>query len=218
MNSHFSSPQKMSPDKMVFAFDLHGVILWPQFGKIFKILIMELFSKNFFSTMKLLFYFPFWHEFFTKHAVSEKKVIYLTKITNFSKEFFIQLINQQEFNISLLQLIQKIKTQGYLIIATSNIWPDLLKDLKCKFPELDELFVYYYIPQMVNNIEKPDMRYYQQLIKFVHSKKDTVHTILFIDDLGKNIEEARKIALFIPILYRNLNSLKETLGSLGINT
>lgn len=207
--------QNNSPSGVIFALDLHGVLLFPRIGTIFTILFMGLFSKSFFSYVYLLCNIPFWYHLYFEGALSEELVIHLMRKTGFTKNFFVQLIDHQEVNARLISLFQKFKKQGYRIVIASNIWRELLIDVEHKFPELDAFIDYYYIPDMDNYIEKPSKSFFYHFKTYLQLKNIQYEHIIFIDDQKNNVIGAYKEASFVAIQYKGYKSLVVELKQYG---
>lgn len=113
-------------------------------------------------------------------------------------------------NKELFELINSLKTSNYKLVLLSNFtkeWADYLNETY----KLNSLFdaVFW---SFDNAVKKPFPEAYKQVLEKLKVKPEEC---VFIDDKERNIEGAKAIGMQ-TILYRNLDSLKISLGKLGI--
>jgi HAD superfamily hydrolase (TIGR01509 family) len=205
----------MAVDSIVFAFDIHKVLLKPNILQMIKLILL----KFRFSSIYLLFHTSFWSHIYKDGAVPENIIDKLCEKFNdkgATKAFLVEVINSQSFNIHMIPLLKSLKKQGYPLYIASNVWESLLIGLRRKFPQFDMLFDGYYFPALNNYIEKPDPRFYQGLKRFLRERGQPINSIIFIDDKHKNIIAARQEGL-IGLKFTSADDLKKKLRALCIN-
>lgn len=200
LNNNNKLHYAISPDTTIFAFDLHGVVLKPDYHKISKILWHDFFKK---APPKLWVKPEVWRSIYKliNNTVSSEYIFdrlakEYSQVIPF-KQIFINLISAQNLNQETIKLIKSLKSKGYKIYILSNIWPESLNILYNKFPELKILFDGAYIPDAKNGfIAKPHPSFYEGFKYYLFTKKQTDKQIIFIDNSEKNIKGAQEAGLY----------------------
>lgn len=203
---------RIDSDSVVFAIDLHKVLVRPNIKEIVR---MMLFHKYLFLA---LFNAQVWYKILKDGALSQEKVDHIVQkyaSKGITKELLIQLLNCQIKNNSTIHVFQMLHDKGYALYLASDIWQDLFFAVQKKFSFVTTLFKGYYTPNEQNGYyEKPDRRYYEHLKKYIAQKGDGDKKIIFVDNNRENVKAAQKEGL-IAIQYKNAGSLIKDLKSLG---
>lgn len=200
------SPQ---PKNMVIAFDLHGVVLNPDYKRIFNYAWYSLHKTALiktlpYSLLRLMrsadrseVYEAFFDYLFENSPQKDMLVHDFTVITN-----------MQKINTDTINIIKELKNAGYIVILASNIGENTYNDLVQK-PEMAQvmtLFNTIIIPRPINNYaHKPDSRYFEMLINHYPHKH-----IVLIDDSFRNLCGAAKNGIS-GIGFKSAAQLKELL-------
>ncbi len=204
-----------STENIVFAFDIHKVVMRPDISKMVKLA----FSKLKWGILPIFFEPILWYYIFSEGASPERvinKIAQKYKNKGVTKEFLIKFLNSQIVDQSMINLILKLKKDGYKVYAASNIWSELLDDLKKEKPIFNDLFDGIYHPTKGNPYEKPEKHYYQNLKKYLKDHGEQSKKIIFIDDRYENVSAAIEEGL-IGIRFKNSSNLVKNLNSLGFN-
>jgi len=127
-------------------------------------------------------------------------------------EFFKYIASDKsdtKYNYELLDLIKKLKVQGYKIGLLSNNSSKL--NQKLKDAGIDVLFDEILISGDVGCM-KPNIKIFQMLCERLAIKPEE---LVFIDDFEKNFINSDKVG-FTPILYLNMEDLKNKFDQIGI--
>lgn len=197
---------------VVFALDMHKVLIKPDIKAMFKMLLVRKYVFLIFFDLRI------WYHIIKDGSISEKVVDILDKKyrdKGVHKEFLIKVLNCQHLNISTIEVFQRLKDRGYNVYLTSNIWQELFQDLMQKFPIFKSLFNGYYIPSKENNyVKKPDKRYYEGFKIYLAQKGNGNKKIIFVDNDIRNIKAAKHTG-FITIMYTGTKALIKDLHRLG---
>lgn len=206
----------ISTDNVLFAFDIHKVIVRPDYKKILITLLLKP-KKEYFM---ILFSIDFWRHLIQDGAVPESIIDKLSINPDPShnlKQILINLISNQLLNQDTMDLLRILKKRGYKLYILSNIWGPLLINLEKKFPELKTLFDGHYIPSAENNyIEKPYKLFFDGFKEYLQQQGQESKEIIFIDDKARNINAAQKDG-YIGIKFENTKKLILQLKDLGFN-
>jgi FMN phosphatase YigB (HAD superfamily) len=210
------SLSNVSPDSVVFAFDLHNVVVKPDIIQMLKVAFRELHKISFFTLINP----RVWYNIIKYGAVPEQLVDRLGRKYNddgFTKEFLIKVINNQVLDKQMFDLIKALKEKGYSVFLASNIWKSMLEDLLKQIPDLNDIFDGYFIPSKENNhIQKPNIKYYQEFKKYLIDHDLHNRQIIFIDNEEENLKTAKKEG-FYTIKFTGIAPLIKRLNLLGID-
>lgn len=206
----------LSSKNIVYAFDLHEVIVKPDYLKLIFYGLRHL-PKTW------LIAYCFWPPFLIKLLKARwhtkvPEVMFNMMSTAYPRlerirPHFIIMSNMQKFNIPVVHLIRELKKEQYPIYLFSNIGPQTLAALRKKLP-LDTLVDGYFCPQKIDDfLHKPHFDFYQNFVHFIKTRHINNPSIIFIDDKQKNIDIAKKAGL-IGIKYENTFSLRKKLKDL----
>lgn len=184
----------MNSQKKIFAFDLHNVIFNYDYYSAFKLLFTEFPIKELFWILVHPLFV--WELFITSRKTRvlddifeqvEKKYPRGSKLWPFGYK----LANCQYPDKKNIELINRLKKNGYKIYLFSNIGPVSLDDLKIKYPEVFKIFDGIFTPKKEKNyMQKSNLEFFQNFKRFVKSREDS-NFIILIDDRIKNIKIAK---------------------------
>ncbi|MEX0849285.1 MAG: hypothetical protein WD055_03580 [Candidatus Dependentiae bacterium] len=217
-SSVYTAPQPTySPQNLIIATDLDDVVLDRNKGSIAKLV----FKKP--GRFKKLY-----------SQYKKRKNNNGSRGKKFGEGFYIHLKKNNEHKLADLikkvctckkpkkktvNILRNMASQGYHLFTATNIGSLFFAELQKKFPELfNNNFIQHgmtvdFLPEDV--IEKPDIRYFQQLKKKLNPHGDK--QILFIDDKLENVQSARTCGL-LAIQFKNHKQLKRDLHTYGICT
>lgn len=204
--------QDVSPEKFIFAFDLHDVILRLNLSQIANALIQIPFTDLLFLLLRPNTYYYLYNLAFKKIWVDQIYDELIFKYPNFVslKPFFINLINAQKIDPHMVQIIKKLKKLGYSSYILSNIWQPAFQDFQKTHPELFDLFEGYYVPTKIGQyLHKPKLDFYLNFKKYI-LEKEKDKKIIFIDESFKNTKESIA-AGFYGILFKSPEQLSAIL-------
>ncbi len=199
--SEFSLSQQLSPDTTVFAFDLHNVVLIPDYHAIIKLLWNDFFRCAPFS---LLIKPSLWYDLYKllRSSVSTEYIFAYLRNNGYPEvipfeNLIAHMMEAQHLNTELIPILQKLKQEGYKLSILSNIWAQSLEHLYKKFPLLKELFDGVYIPSKDNNFAaKPSFLFYKGFKDYLNKQGQAHKQVIFIDNGEDNIEEAKKAQIY----------------------
>ncbi|MFH0713777.1 MAG: HAD family phosphatase [Candidatus Micrarchaeota archaeon] len=154
---------------------------------------------------------------FDKMDCNELSVVQLTKIIN--KKFKIKLTPAQMENVfrdaifpnaQMLKLAAKLKKKYRLILLSNNNIPTV-KALRAGHKKFLKLFNAVYFSNELN-CRKPGKKIFQIVIK---RSKLKASECVFVDDVAKNVETARKLKIN-AIQFKNVLQVKKQLAKLGV--
>ena len=207
------SLEDFNPDNTIFAFDLHDVLLFGDHNKMLKL---------------------FWYETpitilpIIINPVAMYKLVRLIKTKKIDElifqglaehypsiksleNLFLQVNNCQKIDFKIIDLIKKLKDDGYKIYVLSNIGEKSLKYISQKEAEVFDLFDGYYTPSEKNSyVRKPKTEFYNGFKEYLVAQKDNNKNIIFIDDLKKNIKSANELG-FHGIIFKSPDQLRKQL-------
>lgn len=183
-------PDIRSPKNMVIVFDLHGVVFRHDYKK-----MMRSFWKSP-DKWRLLWatiHPQLWIDVFKiarNYTVPEAFIMQLTKQHETIKQLLptiIHIMNAQKPHQPTVELIHRLKKEGYHLDIISNIGETIYKDLEQLFPDILGLFDTVIVTCAGNGyISKPNPQLYYLYLASMRPE----HTPLFIDDKIKNIQSA----------------------------
>lgn len=193
---------------MVFAFDLHNVILLPDRKKMLNLFWQ---ARHQFG----------WKIFFNPYVLYNVYLILKNKglaeplfekaarrhpLLGKLKPLFIDMIDCQIINQDVIDVIKSLKKQGFRVYLATNLWTAILPDLKKLFPDVLSLFDALYFPSDENgNVFKPHPEFYTDFMRKFGVSPDQ---IVFIDDDRANIKAAYEVG-WRCILYKNVYDFKK---------
>jgi len=214
-NLQINPTETFSPEKTTIAFDLHGVVFQTSKRNVLKA-IWKCPHKA--ALLKLLFNIHFIYDLLS--AISRKKVIeqwiyfLAKKYAAFDKikpTAFEIVESQKPINLTV-QMLTKLKTHGYKLVAFSNIGTQSMKALKAQYPAILDLFdVTIYSHKDDGYIAKPSPEAFQKLNDAIGISQNCI----FIDDTFTNIQHSYQHGIY-GILFMNAFSLKQSFIEIGI--
>jgi len=208
---------QLTPETTVLAFDLHGVLFKPNYGKIISILFK---SGKTWTLLKNLFKPAFWCDIKAlkkQHIISEQYIDELIK--KYPKLLSlestgIEIINAQDPIKSTITILKNLKTKGYKLYLISNIGPKSLKILKKRHNKIISLFDGFATPTKANGyLRKPNIQAFKS---FIEQNKLQNKQIIFIDDKKKHLKPAQNAGIQHRILFKSASKLKKSLKMLGV--
>lgn len=207
--------QNVSPEKFVFAFDLHDVILRLNLSQIARALIQIPFTDLLFLLLHPKIYYYLYNLALKKIWVDQIYDELIFKYPDFVslKPFFINLINAQKIDLCMVEIIKELRQLGYSTYILSNIWQPAFQDFQKTHPELLDLFDGYYVPTNIGQyLHKPKLDFYLNFKKYVFEKEKD-KKVIFIDESFKNTKESIA-AGFYGILFKSPEQLSAILKNL----
>lgn len=202
-------------DATIITFDIHGVLFKTDYKKIiFLILKNRAFLRTICSIRLIIKSIRLLHQ--QRKTVGEAFLMTLAaKHQPLAKHlpFIIRLINTQKPIPSTINIVKRLKSQGYTLHILSNIGEQIFADLKRHFFSLFNLFDDYTVATSQKGyIGKPDPNMFENyLSNFNRENKQ----IIFIDDKQRNLNTAKQFGITC-IHYQSPEQLEETLAALNI--
>jgi putative hydrolase of the HAD superfamily len=113
-----------------------------------------------------------------------------------------------------IDIVKKLKENGFSVYILSNIGPAHFSLLRQKYPEIFALFNGWYTPTPENNFShKPHAKFYQGFKQYILKKEGKDKQIIFTDDSRKYIKGACKEG-YIAIQFTTPEKLKDFLEQL----
>ena len=206
-----------SPDTIVFAFDIHGVMFknktWTMLYEIIRnvdhtLLINILKNPSFLYTALILRY---------KSGVVEEILTKLAQKYPFFEDYlpiYIKISNLQKPIPSTIETIYALKNLGYKIFIFSNIGSNTFEQFKQEYPAIFNLMDGAVVSHLKDEwIQKPHTKSYEILLETFQLKPEN---IIFIDDKMSNITAAQELG-FNTIYFTSPKDLTAGLTQLGIN-
>ncbi len=204
----------MNSSDTIVAFDLHSVILkpdWKEIGRIlwkwphkFYLLSCAFRMKFIWKCLTLLFQEPTDEEYF---ALFQEYCPTLLPL-------IIDLFNSFKPMNDMVCILKELKTKGYELHIVSNVGPRRFKALKKHLPQVINLFD----RVKINNgdvhhlIKKPSPEFFRD---YIRDNNPENKQIIFIDDNKHNIKAASGFGI-IGIRFTSANQLCKSLKQLGI--
>lgn len=197
----------------VIVFDLHGVVLdtdWNSIWQEFKKFTFSLHTiSTFFNPFLLYDTVRLYHVSDSAEEVITKLIAQYPKLKTYYPTFM-ALVNAQKPNNGTVQILNRLKSDGYPLYVFSNIGPESLRFLQEKFPSIFNSFAGFIHSQPEDNwIQKPNTRAYTKLLKQYNLHPEQ---IIFIDDKQVNINAAHKMG-FNTILFVSPEQLQKSLNN-----
>lgn len=188
---HISSA---SPNTTIFAFDLHGVVFKQKKWSFIK-KIGHFVRLHGYSIIGQRYFWQVLYRMFLKGSLIEYHYDALMqeyKALEQMKPYLIDMLADQHFDKTLLSMLRALKKRGFRLYVLSNIWQESLVKLRKKYPELDTLFVDYFIPQ--GNLGKPQPAFFVEFEKFIALREGSKQ-IIFIDNSENNVKGAQSVGI-----------------------
>lgn len=197
----------------IFAFDLHGVVLKPNIGKIIQYMWYELEKTDFLLLILNPIFWPFLLyisqvKFHTEATFTNlvKKIPFLAPF----KDVYIHILSMQRLNQHMIDIMLILKKNSYHLYALSNIWPSALHRLRYQHPLLDDIFIDYFIPENLEYSSKPKKKFYDDFKRFIMNQEG-IKNIIFIDDRVDNVIAAWQCGLY-AFPATSIDNLIEKMG------
>ena len=203
------------PNRIVFIFDLHDVIIKKNY--------IRMFSHALKKAYRLDLLFIFLNPRFIYHVIQllktsrvpEQYVVELAqtwpKLSPFIEVVITMMNEQRPINLTV-EIIETLKRNGYKLYMFSNIGEQTLQHLQKKLPEL---FSYFdgivFVEQQDNWVQKPSTKAFE---KFLTTFNLQPSACIFIDNSKKNIASAATHGLH-GILYTSPKKLLDDLVALN---
>ncbi|MDR3646910.1 MAG: HAD hydrolase-like protein [Candidatus Babeliales bacterium] len=195
----------------VFVFDIDGVILKPDFKKMFDIVCnapkLKLFSILIHPRL-------IYHIYSLRDDETTEEV--LNKILNFDPKFkscidiaYKLTYTKKEFP-KTCALIKELRKKNYKLLILSNETTNGMKVLTKEHPIFNLFDDMFLTTTNDNYIKKPNPEFYKKFITWIEGKNIDPKNLIFIDDRIKNVIIANKMG--IPsIVFTNINELNKIL-------
>lgn len=192
-------PEHPNPENLVFAFDLHKVILHRSKRSICWFFFKRLVIRSGF--VKYLFNPVFWvrllqarYQTCVTDDIFDRLLIHYPKLKKYRADF-VSLENLQYPNQTVVALIKQLKTKGFKIYLLSNVGHTACTQLKTTMNSLFSLFDGLFYPQKEEGyLQKPNPAFYQAFLKKFDLDEAMIRQrILFIDDNFSNICAAAQL-------------------------
>lgn len=208
-------PPLRSPDNIVIAFDLHGVLFRHDYKKMIHFFIK---SDDKWKLIKTTLNPALWIDVFKiarTSSVPEAFIMRLAQQHNTIKSLLpsiIHIMNAQVPHQPTVELAYTLKKEGYILHIISNIGETIYRDLEQQFPEILSMFDHVVVTCAANGyISKPNPEMYYQYLSTINHKQKPI----FIDDKIKNIRSALNCSIasiYYSSLEHTIQSLKDLLG------
>ena len=127
----------VSPQTTLFAFDLHGVVLTPDYAQMARIIGYK-FPKL--TLIKFLVYpfglYSLWQLVRSQEATEQAFNEFFARHPQLGvlKPLLVELIAAHYLNAKSIKTLEYLKKQGYTLVILSNIWPSAYKLLVQRYP------------------------------------------------------------------------------------
>jgi HAD superfamily hydrolase (TIGR01509 family) len=185
----------IDPATTVFAFDLHDVMVRPSSIERAKIFLDSPYKKTIFKLVL--------NPYFIYQAVRLSYSIGLEPmLTSLDQQYpqlkiieptIIEFFNAQKPIAKTIDLIKKLKEQGFRLYLLSNIGKKTFEQFYQKYPDIFSDFDGFYFSSPENGYrKKPDPVMFEQFLKQFDLQADNV---IFVDDLSQNIAAAKSLGI-----------------------
>jgi len=206
-------PSSRSTDNIIITFDLHGVVFRHDYKKMiqffwkspdkWKLAWATLSPRLWIDVLKLA----------RICSVPEAFIMHLAQQNVTIKELLptiIRIMNAQTPHKLTVELVQKLKKQGYQLHIISNIGETIYRDLEKQFPDILHMFDHVIVTCAANGyISKPNPEMYYTYLSTIDDSKKPI----FIDDKIKNICSALNCNI-ASIYYESYEQTQEDLKKL----
>ncbi|MEX0939936.1 MAG: HAD-IA family hydrolase [Candidatus Babeliales bacterium] len=200
-----------NPNKAIFVFDLHDVLVKKNYPKILRYLVRHCYRIDLLCFFLSPSFIKHIIQLLTTSRVPEHYIVSTAKkYPKFSPfvDVIINMMNEQVPIDDTLGLVAELKNQGHPLYLFSNIGQRTFAQFKQRFPHIVNLFDDVAVAQENDNwIQKP---YHEAFEKFIKKFNLSAHQCIFIDNNKRNINTARECG-FNTILYQSPEKLAQTL-------
>lgn len=204
----------LTPDNTIILFDIHGVILQPDYPKMIRTTLQAqhkgallwylLHPRVLWQGVLILFH----------HPVVEHCIIKVVNCNPHLKKYLnlgIAISNAQKPVVGMLDIIRQLHNAGYTLHILSNIGERTFAGLQEQFANIFMYFSVIEVAKSANNYQgKPDPRVFAQYL--AQHNQHNKH-VLFIDDKLQNLIVAENMGM-IPLYFRSARTLRATLDKL----
>ncbi len=212
--------QAAKPERVIFLWDLHHVILKPH-GRL-KALKQFPHKKEALRMAKLRNKFLKYAFLSRFREVSSEKILELGQ--RYDNPYFIDMIitaaaAQKPMEETVAIIKELAENPLYTHHVGSNIGRTVFQTLSDpkQYPQYEEIFMHFDLPRSHvsdSTIRKPDPRFFKEYLD--KNKIDLEKTrVIFIDDKRRNIRAAKQIGLE-AIRFKNAKQLRQDLSKMGI--
>jgi len=217
---------EVSPTNVIFAFDLHQVLVHPDHVGMLRLLLGPE-GRNFlltvlrphilFSAVRVVGGF-FWRNLISKQGVVVEELFFILadlhpELAQHTKLFTI-VANCFYQDTTMFSVVKKLRDRGYSVYLLSNIGARFFEDMKVKYPFLADYFDGAYCATHTDGyVKKPNLGYYEIFVRRFCSqieeqgtKKTNQKVIVFVDDKIANLQAALDCATgdrFYPVFFKD---------------
>jgi len=200
----------------VIVFDLHGVLFSSSWRQVIYLLWQCPYKlRGFILLFNPLLMYTMFSGIYKKHVIEQVINTLVEKHPAFTpiKETAIAVANAQKVNQKTLNILKNLHTQGFKLIAFSNIGERSIEVLRERYQDIFNLFTHViHTSAQDNYIAKPSTQAFAKLLAHLDLGTEQV---IFIDDTPKNLKCAQQMGLQ-PIRFFNSAVLEIMLENLEI--
>lgn len=208
--------ESRNPTNSIFIFDIHGVLFMHDYR-----CMLDMFWH---SPIKWRLVKTVLHPHFIYHMITvswhstlaEAFFLYFDQTVDETADvwkLFIKIANCQRVNWPMIELVHRLKDQGYQLGILSDISQEVFLDLEERFASIFALFDPIITTSAYNNfITKPNPIVYKQMLQ----ELNMLESVMFIDDNQKNVCGSLRFGI-IALKYTTMHKLNEQLSKLGID-
>ena len=204
----------LNPATNIFVFDLHHVIVKPDYSKIikksqeipqpWKLFLISLNPYFIYDVIQLI----------RKSRVPEEYIMVLSEKYASLRPYVgigMELLNTQKLIPSTYDIIQKLKKAGFKLYIFSNIGQKTYKELLKKLPELSTLFDDVQVASAEQQwLHKPHIESYNMMLQKFNAHG---HQVIFIDNKLSNLTQAETFGIKV-LLYQSEKQLRNAFAAL----
>jgi len=194
---------EINPDNTIFAFDLHEVVLQPDFFRMLCSIFLTFAGLKFLFVVlihPLIWFSIFWRIYTSgKPAVTEEIWFWLVNkhpSLRGSTSFFIFVVNLFRPDQNTVYVIRQLKNRKFQVFLFSNIgcrfWEQLYDNYRSLFDLFDGISV---TSEEDGYIAKPNPKAFALFMQNFNPK---CKRVIFVDDQKRNLEAAQN---FSPLFY-----------------
>jgi len=215
---------ELTPKNVVFAFDLHDVVVHINLVRLVQMLInTDEGRKMCWTILKPKILWAFLVHAGTwglSHFTGEKGVVVeelffrvadqYPELAKYSS-FFAKVANSFDIDPKTQDIIHQLKQKGYSVYLFSNIGSRFFDDMKQQYPWLDQFDAHMFSSKIDGYLKKPNKEYYK-LFYERYLTEDKL--IIFIDDHVNNLKfavDSHYGHRFHPIRFTNAENLSQLL-------
>jgi len=205
-------PPLRSPENIIIAFDLHGVLFRHNYRRMIRFFWQ---SPDKWHLAWATLNPRVWYDVFRLArtcTVPEAFIMRLAQQHATIKKLLptiIHIMNAQVPHEPTVELVHKLKSEGYQLHVISNIGETIYRDLENQFPEILHLFDNVVVTSAASGyISKPNPEMYYLYLSTTNGNKP-----IFIDDKIKNIRSALNCGI-ASIYYESFEHVQDALKKL----